>query len=148
MKMKKRMAVDIVMMLSWTLLFYLQNLYDLMMDMLDERGINEEFANQLIEFSTAYEHSKYLAFLKDLKSFAEKWDPSFSPPLPDSWGESGNLKVDEKGLSFRLKGMGGNLLWQGIFFSFTILYWSMCHAGEEKPFSNMLPAFQVFGVWW
>jgi hypothetical protein len=42
------------------------------MDMLDERGINEEFANQLIDFSTSYEHSRYLDFLKGLKSFAEK----------------------------------------------------------------------------
>ena len=73
MKMKKRMAIDIVMMLVMNTFFLnLQNLYDLMMDMLDERGINEEFANQLVEFSTAYEHSRYLAFLKDLKSFAEK----------------------------------------------------------------------------
>ena len=86
-----------------------------MMDMLDERGINEEFANQLVEFSTAYEHSRYLAFLKDLKSFAEKWDPSFTPSLPVSWGESGNLKVDEKGVSFRLKGMGENLMWRDFF---------------------------------
>ncbi|KAK7088743.1 complement component 1 Q subcomponent-binding protein, mitochondrial-like [Littorina saxatilis] len=48
------------------------NLYDLLMDMLDERGINEEFANQLVEFSTSYEHTRYLAFLKHLKSFVEK----------------------------------------------------------------------------
>lgn len=48
------------------------NLYDLFMDMLDERGINEEFANQLVDFSTSYEHSRYLDFLKSLKSFVEK----------------------------------------------------------------------------
>ncbi|XP_076473004.1 complement component 1 Q subcomponent-binding protein, mitochondrial-like [Babylonia areolata] len=48
------------------------NLYDLLMDMLDERGINEEFINQLVEYSTGYEHSRYLSFLKNLKSFAEK----------------------------------------------------------------------------
>lgn len=49
-----------------------QNLYDLLMDMLDERGINDEFANQLVDFSSSYEHSKYVEFLKNLKSFAEK----------------------------------------------------------------------------
>ncbi|PVD33035.1 hypothetical protein C0Q70_08483 [Pomacea canaliculata] len=48
------------------------NLYDLLMDMLDERGINDEFANQLVDFSSSYEHSKYVEFLKNLKSFAEK----------------------------------------------------------------------------
>ncbi|KAL8613979.1 hypothetical protein ACOMHN_023214 [Nucella lapillus] len=48
------------------------NLYDLLMDMLDERGINEEFVNQLVDYSTSYEHSRYLEFLKNLKGFAEK----------------------------------------------------------------------------
>ncbi|XP_071094470.1 complement component 1 Q subcomponent-binding protein, mitochondrial-like [Haliotis cracherodii] len=48
------------------------NLYDLLMDMLDERGINDEFINNFVEFSTAYEHGKYLGFLKNLKSFVEK----------------------------------------------------------------------------
>lgn len=48
------------------------NLYDLLMDMLDTRGINDEFANQLMDFSTSYEHSRYISFLKDLKKFVEK----------------------------------------------------------------------------
>ncbi|XP_050408154.1 complement component 1 Q subcomponent-binding protein, mitochondrial [Patella vulgata] len=48
------------------------NLYDLIMDMLDERGINDEFVNDLIEFSTVYEHGKYIGFLKNMKSFVDK----------------------------------------------------------------------------
>ncbi|KAK6190758.1 hypothetical protein SNE40_002552 [Patella caerulea] len=48
------------------------NLYDLIMDMLDERGIDDEFVNGLIEFSTVYEHGKYIGFLKNMKSFVEK----------------------------------------------------------------------------
>nr|KAG5700331.1 hypothetical protein BaRGS_029583 [Batillaria attramentaria] len=47
------------------------NLYDLLMDMLDERGINDEFVNQLVDFSTMYEHGRYVDFLKGLKSFVE-----------------------------------------------------------------------------
>ncbi|XP_041348949.1 complement component 1 Q subcomponent-binding protein, mitochondrial-like [Gigantopelta aegis] len=48
------------------------NLYDLLMDLLDERGINDEFINDLIEFSTAQEHDKYLEFLKNLNTFVKK----------------------------------------------------------------------------
>ena len=50
----------------------LQNLYDLLMDMLDERGINDQFYRQLCELSTEYEHGCYLDFLKGLKTFADK----------------------------------------------------------------------------
>lgn len=48
------------------------NLYDLLMDMLDERGINDEFINQLMDFSTVYEHKRYLTFLDGIKKFVDK----------------------------------------------------------------------------
>lgn len=47
-------------------------LYDLLMDMLDERGVNDEFISQLVELCTAYEQTQYLAFLNKLKTFSEK----------------------------------------------------------------------------
>ncbi|GAB1597835.1 complement component 1 Q subcomponent-binding protein, mitochondrial-like [Argonauta hians] len=48
------------------------NLYDLLMDMLDERGINDEFINQLMDFCTVYEHKRYLLFLNGIKKFVDK----------------------------------------------------------------------------
>lgn len=48
------------------------NLYDLLMDMLDERGINDEFINQLMDFCTVYEHKRYLSFLDGIKKFVDK----------------------------------------------------------------------------
>lgn len=47
-------------------------LYDLLMDTLDERGINDEFISQMVDYCTAYEMKQYVGFLKGLKSFAEK----------------------------------------------------------------------------
>ncbi|CAG5132909.1 unnamed protein product [Candidula unifasciata] len=47
-------------------------LFDLLMDMLDERGINDEFVAQLIDFCTAYENQQYVSFLQNLKSFVDK----------------------------------------------------------------------------
>lgn len=43
-------------------------LYDLLMDMLDERGIDDDFVNNMVAFATAYEFKLYLKFLEDLKS--------------------------------------------------------------------------------
>ncbi|XP_064612882.1 complement component 1 Q subcomponent-binding protein, mitochondrial-like [Liolophura sinensis] len=47
------------------------NLYDLLMDMLDERGINEEFTSNMVQYATGYEHAKYLEFLENLKTFTK-----------------------------------------------------------------------------
>uniref|UniRef100_A0A0B6Y706 Complement component 1 Q subcomponent-binding protein, mitochondrial n=1 Tax=Arion vulgaris TaxID=1028688 RepID=A0A0B6Y706_9EUPU len=47
-------------------------LFDLLMDMLDERGINDEFIAHLIDFCTAYENKQYVNFLQNLKKFVEK----------------------------------------------------------------------------
>lgn len=47
------------------------NLYDHFLDLLKDRGIDEEFVEQLIEFSTVYEHGQYLDFLKNLQKFVK-----------------------------------------------------------------------------
>jgi len=47
-------------------------LFDLLMDMLDERGVNDEFINNLVDYCTAYENKQYINFLKGLKAFADK----------------------------------------------------------------------------
>ncbi|CAG0918790.1 unnamed protein product [Notodromas monacha] len=45
-------------------------LYDLLMNMLEERGVSNEFVEKLQEFCTGYEHSLYIKFLESLKKFA------------------------------------------------------------------------------
>lgn len=45
------------------------DMYELLMDMLDERGLDDDFMNNLIDFSTTYEHDLYIKFLKDMKDF-------------------------------------------------------------------------------
>ena len=63
---------DMIWLSNWFSLF--QNLYDLLMNMLDERGLDEEFAQKLVDFSTNYEHKCYIKFLDGLKDFViEKW---------------------------------------------------------------------------
>lgn len=47
-------------------------LFDLLMDLLDERGINDEFISQLVDYCTAYENQQYITFLQSLKGFADK----------------------------------------------------------------------------
>jgi len=47
-------------------------LYDLLMNMLEERGVSNEFADQMVEFCTSYEHSQYIALLDGLKQFVSK----------------------------------------------------------------------------
>ena len=42
------------------------------MDMLDERGVNDQFICQLVDYCTAYENSLYINLLKGLKNFADK----------------------------------------------------------------------------
>lgn len=44
-------------------------LYDLFMNLLEERGISNEFVEKLSDFSTAYEHSLYIALLESTKKF-------------------------------------------------------------------------------
>lgn len=47
------------------------NLYDMLMKMLEERGIDADFIDQLIEFSTSYEHARYVETLEKLKDFVD-----------------------------------------------------------------------------
>ncbi|XP_062573878.1 complement component 1 Q subcomponent-binding protein, mitochondrial-like [Saccostrea cucullata] len=47
-------------------------MYEKLMDMLDERGIDNEFAKELIDFSTNYEHGEYIKFLNTFKSFVDE----------------------------------------------------------------------------
>nr|AEL12452.1 C1q-binding protein [Hirudo medicinalis] len=46
-----------------------ENLYGYLMEMLEERGIDQKFVEELQEWSTNYEKSKYIQVLKDLRSF-------------------------------------------------------------------------------
>ena len=46
-------------------------LYDLFMNMLDERGINKDFAEKMSEYCSAYEHSKYIQMLENLQAFCK-----------------------------------------------------------------------------
>ncbi|CAF1237925.1 unnamed protein product [Rotaria magnacalcarata] len=47
-------------------------LYDKLLNLLEEHGIGEDFANQLIDFSTAYEHRQYIGLLEKLQKFSKK----------------------------------------------------------------------------
>ncbi|KAJ9599643.1 hypothetical protein L9F63_026508 [Diploptera punctata] len=44
-------------------------LYDLLMNLLEEKGISNEFVEKISEFSAAYEHSLYIALLENTKKF-------------------------------------------------------------------------------
>lgn len=44
-------------------------LYDLLMNILEEKGITNEFANKLSDLSTAYEHTSYVQLLETLSKF-------------------------------------------------------------------------------
>ncbi|KAM8814790.1 complement component 1 Q subcomponent-binding protein, mitochondrial [Rhynchonycteris naso] len=46
-------------------------LYDHLMDFLADRGVDNTFADELVELSTALEHQEYITFLEDLKSFVK-----------------------------------------------------------------------------
>ncbi|KAH0949473.1 hypothetical protein HN011_004151 [Eciton burchellii] len=47
-------------------------LYDLLMNSLEQKGISNQFAEQLINFSTDYEHAQYVGFLEGLSKFLRK----------------------------------------------------------------------------
>ncbi len=52
--------------------FYtLKNLYDILLNLLDERGMGEQFANEMAEFATAFEHSQYIGLLEKLQQFSK-----------------------------------------------------------------------------
>jgi len=47
-------------------------LYDLFMNMLEERGLSNDFVSHLSDYSTAYEHKLYIGMLEDIRSFVSK----------------------------------------------------------------------------
>ena len=48
-----------------------QALYDHLMDFLADRGVDNTFADELMELSTAIEHQEYIKFLEDLQGFVK-----------------------------------------------------------------------------
>ena len=46
-------------------------LYDILLNLLEERGMGEEFANDLVEFSTSFEHLQYINLLENLQDFSK-----------------------------------------------------------------------------
>jgi len=48
------------------------DMYQVLMDMLDERGVDDEFINNLMDYCTSYEHSQYITFLKDVQAFVKE----------------------------------------------------------------------------
>lgn len=47
-------------------------MYEKLMDMLDERKIDNDFVNELIEFSIGYEYSEYIKFFIKFKFFVDE----------------------------------------------------------------------------
>lgn len=45
------------------------NLYDLLMNVLEGRGIDQKFAKNLVEYATVYEHGLYVELLENMKKF-------------------------------------------------------------------------------
>jgi len=45
-------------------------LYDLLMNFLEEKGVSNDFAEKLSDFSTSYEHTSYISLLEKLSKFA------------------------------------------------------------------------------
>ncbi len=51
----------------------MQDLHEqLFVKYLDDRGINPEFCEQLVNLSTYYEHQQYIELLKRIKAFVAK----------------------------------------------------------------------------
>jgi len=46
-------------------------LYDLFMSMLEERGVDNAFAEKMADWCTAHEHSLYIKLLQDIEKFAK-----------------------------------------------------------------------------
>ena len=49
-----------------------QTLYDMLMNMMEERGVDGTFIEEMVALCTAYDHKLYIDFLESLKAFAEK----------------------------------------------------------------------------
>lgn len=51
--------------------FIQQNLYVMLLNMLAERGVDNEFCQWLLDYSTAQEQQHYIKFLEDLQDFVK-----------------------------------------------------------------------------
>lgn len=49
-----------------------EHMYEMLMDMLHDRGIDDKFIQDLTDYSTSFEQDKYVSMLQDLKSFVEE----------------------------------------------------------------------------
>ncbi|KAJ1520191.1 hypothetical protein ONE63_004404 [Megalurothrips usitatus] len=47
-------------------------LYDLLMNLLDEKGVSNDFVEKLSDFATAYENHRYITLLQDIQKFTSK----------------------------------------------------------------------------
>ena len=48
-------------------------MYDLLLSMLEERGVDGAFCDAVVTFATQYEHDQYVDFLEKLQAFIQKW---------------------------------------------------------------------------
>ena len=46
-------------------------MYDLFMNMLEERGISNEFVSAVSDYSTSYEHKLYIGMLESVREFVK-----------------------------------------------------------------------------
>ena len=44
----------------------------MLMNMMEERGVDGTFVEEMVNLATAYDHKQYIGFLENLKSFAGK----------------------------------------------------------------------------
>lgn len=51
---------------------YFQDLYENLMELLDGRGLNNEFVEILVDLSEKYAQGKYVDFLGELAKFVEE----------------------------------------------------------------------------
>ena len=47
-------------------------MYDMLMLMLEERGIHNSFCDELSQFSTEYEHKIYIEMIESLQKYLKK----------------------------------------------------------------------------
>lgn len=51
--------------------FFFQYMYDLLMNLLEERGVSNDFIEKMIELTTNKEHEMYVSLLERLQTFVE-----------------------------------------------------------------------------
>ena len=64
-------------------------LYDLFMNMLAERGVDADFADELSEWCSSHEHGQYINMLSELEKWSKLWELFMlerACSSADSWG--------------------------------------------------------------